>query len=571
MRRLSTAVTGTALATLAFAALLASCATPFAPDATARAPRLDGFGSLQMQVSTRSPEAQELFTRGMLQAYAFNQTEAVRTFKAALAADPGCALCAWGVAYALGPDINNVDRGDLGEARRYVAWAQQHAEAATPRERGLIEALAARYGSGGKQTGSASAAKEPSAAPTCGNAGPKADPLDIVYAIRMRALLAAYPDDPDILSLYAEALMIETRIDWWDRSSGAPAPGFAELVDRLEQALRATPAHTGLNHYLIHAADSSPAPQRAVAASDRLGLLAPESPHLLHMPSHIYVHVGRFADAVRVNEEALAAEQRQVQKFEAQGFKRSVNWNNHNTHFLWYAALMEGRGELALAQARRMAEAAGGKGASSEFFRGLPLLTLVRLERWPAAAAEPVPTGAQGVATAIGHFGHGMAFAHLGQRAEAAAAAQALHTAVADPLLAGKTIYGDPAAKVLGVLSAELDAALVEPAADADAARMAMQASVDQEKALEANEPPLLGAAAQLTLGDLLLRQKRWAQAEAVFRAELVAQPGSGWALRGLAAALQAEGKPEAARAVEAELGRAWAVADATLRERGMP
>ena len=194
--------------------------------------------------------------------------------------------------------------------------------------------------------------------PICSSGGAaKAHPLDIVYAARMRALADAYPDDPDILVLYAEAVMIATRRDWWDKKTGQPAGEIGIVTERLERAVAARPGHTGLNHFLIHAADSSPHPERATAAADRLGGLAPASPHLLHMPAHIYVRLGRYPDAVRVNEAAIAAQARQKAALDAQGFSQSFDWDGHNRDFLWFAALTEGRGELALAQARALAGA----------------------------------------------------------------------------------------------------------------------------------------------------------------------------------------------------------------------
>lgn len=545
------------------ATLLAGWVTTFEPDRAARAPELDGFGTLHMVITTQVPAAQQLFSRSLLQAYAFNDLEAARAFKAALALDPACAMCAWGVAYVLGPNINAVQRGDLSEARRYVARAQR-VDGISPRERALIEAMAARYG----DADDAVSKSAPPSAPICGSgATAKAHPLDVEYANRMRAIVETYPDDPDVTTLYAEALMIATRVDWWDRKTGAAAPGIAEMTARLERALAKSPDHTGLNHYLIHAADSSPAPQRAALAADRLGQLAPEAPHLLHMPAHVYVRVGRYGDAVRVNVDALAAEVRQTKKLETQGFGPSGNWDGHNLHFLWFAALMDGRGDGALEQARRLAQrSADRKTATAEFMRGLPLLTLVRLERWSAVLAEPAPGGAAGIAPALSHYARGIALLRQGRRSDAEAEAAALRSALEAPVLAGKTLMGDDTARdVLGILSAQLEAAIAAADARPDAARASLERAIEKEAALEASEPPLLGAASRLALGDAMLRAGRWSEAEAAFRADLADQPGNGWALRGLQRALAAQGKADAAQSVQVELARVWSAADASL------
>lgn len=553
---------------LAGAVLLGSCVTRFEPDRAARAPALDGFGAVQMAVSTPVPAAQRLFDQGLQQTYAFNDVEAARAFKAALAQDPACAMCAWGVAHALGPNINAVDRGDLSEARRYVALAQRHLDRATPRERGLVEAMALRYGD---SDAPAATPDVPSLAAICSSGSGKArpHPLDVAYAARMRALVEAYPDDPDVTTFYAEAVMIATRGDWWDRRTGAPAGEIAAMTQRLEHALARSVDHTGLNHFLIHAVDQSPAPQRATAAADRLGRLAPASPHLLHMPAHIYVHTARFADAVQVNETALAAQSRQTATLRTQGFEPSVDWDGHNLHFLWYAALMEGRGELALAQARRLAErAAKGKSIHAEFLRSLPQLTLVRLERWDEVLKQPGVAGDAGVAGPIGLYARGVALVRTGQLPAAREAAAALQVALDAPVLVGKGVMGDdPARTVLDILAARLQAEMATAQGDAKAAEAALQRGITEEAALEANEPPLLGDGSRLALGSLMLRQRQWRDAEQAFRQDLVDHPGSGWALRGLQQALAQQGKAEEAQRTQRELMRTWASADAALRD----
>jgi tetratricopeptide (TPR) repeat protein len=557
-----------AAASLATALMLGSCAHRFEPDRSARAPVLEGVGSLPttMAVSTSVPEAQLWFSRGLLQTYAFNDAEAVRDFKAALALDPACAMCAWGVAHALGPNINEVERGDLSEARRYVALAQRHLEGVTPRERALVEALAARYAETQSAAGPAKDAPALGALCSSGGSVARADPLDIVYAARMRAAVEAHPGDPDVTTLYAEAVMIATRGDWWDRASGAPVGEIGLMTERLEAALARAPAHTGLNHFMIHAVDHSRSPQRASAAADRLGGLAPGASHLVHMPSHIYIRTGRYADAVEVNEAALAAQVRQNDALKTQGFDPSVNWNGHNLHFLWYSALMDGRAELALEQARRLADrAAKGKSIYAEYLRGLPLLTLVRLERWDEVLREPPIAGEAGVAEPLRQYARGMALVRTGQPAAAEQAAATLASSVEAKVLAGQTLGDNSAREVLEVLNLRLQAELAAAHGEMAIAQAALQRGIDLESRLEV-DPPLLGGGSRLELGGLLLRHQRWADAEGAFRADLVDHPGSGWALRGLEPALARQGKAVAADGVRQELARTWAGADPALR-----
>ncbi len=552
------------IAAAVVAALPLSCASPGVPEPNATAPALDGFGEATWRITTSSDEAQRLFARGLLQLYAFNQTEAARAFKAALARDPHCAMCAWGVAMALGPNINAVEREDLGEARRYAAIARRESTSAPRLERLLVEAVVARYGEADDAARGA-----PPEAPICSSAGGRAPhPLDVRYAELMQAAVEAYPDHPDVISLNAEARMIATRVDWWDPKTGEPAPGIADMTARLERALAAAPLHTGLNHYLIHAVDAPGIARRAESAADRLGTLAPESPHLLHMPAHTYVRLGRWNDAVRVNVAALAADPRQKSRLEAQGFTPSPSWEGHNAHFLWYAALMVGRGDQALEQARWLAERSAARNdAGGEFMRALPLVTLVRLERWADVLAAATPASESGFAAAIAHQSRGVALVRTGRMTEADVEAAALDAAIASTTLDGEKVYGvDSAREVLAVLRARLEAELAAARGAADAAARALAQAAEREDALEINEPPLLAAGSRLALGDAWLKAARPVEAERAYRADLAEHPDSGWAWRGIERSLAAQGKRAEATAASAELARAWTSADATLR-----
>jgi hypothetical protein len=554
---------------VALAALAACAIVPLQPDLGAKAPVLDGFGRSDAPVTTRSDAARRLYHAGVLQAYAFNEKEAVRQFKAALAADPTCAMCAWGVAWQLGPNINAPQRGDLTEARQYIDHASRQAQNASARERALIDAMAVRYDVAAR----AGPAFTPSEADVCGGARANTDanPLDIAYAERLHALVTAYPTDADVLSLWSEAAMVAIKDDWYDKTTGKALPRIAEMVDRLEALLKAKPEHTGLNHYLIHAADAASNASRAVAAADRLATLAPGAPHLVHMPAHIYIRVGRYADAAVRNESALAAEDAQDAAQKSQGFAVSKDWRGHNTHFLWYAALMQGRGDAALAAARSAAARAKRDSVWSEYYRSLPLLTLLRLERWDALLGEPLATGERGMAAVIGQHARGVALVRGARLPEARAALQAAEAGAA----ALRAAHASAATNDVGIRNVA-DALLARLRAELAAAlRLTDEALAQQARAVAASkdaddeEPPGLAAGARLALGDLQLQLGRAADAEATFRADLAALPDSGWALSGLARALAAQGKADEAAAVRARGERAWSQADAALKTRG--
>ena len=565
LKALRSTLSARRLAVAVVASALCACAwLPMRVDRSARAPALPGFGRSDMAITTASDPARRYFAQGMEQAYAFNEAEAVRAFKAALAQDPSCAMCAWGVAHQLGPNINATDRGDLTEAVRYVTLAESESAKVSRRERDLIEALALRYGRGGD----AREAAVP-AAPVCGTGGggEKAHPLDIAYAERMRLLADRYPDDADVLSMYAEAEMIATRDDWWNPKTGQPAGRMGDVAQRLEALLVTHPDHVGLNHYMIHAVDAPGVAARAEGAADRLGELAQASPHLLHMPSHTFVRLGRYADASRVNEQALAADDAQDAELARQGFQPSKDWRSHDGNFLWYAALMEGRGELALKTARASATRAKGESEFAEFARSRPILTLLRLERWNDVLQEPPVADTKGLAAVIGDAARGVALARTGQTAQAAEMLARVEPAAAKIIDAhpGDGYVDKMLRGVASVTRQRLRAEVALAQGRGDAAVADQIQTIALAKDVDDTEPPLLAAGTRLTLGDIQLQTKRWSEAEQTFRADLADHPKSGWARRGLALSLRAQGRAAESDALRAELRRDWASADPQL------
>jgi tetratricopeptide (TPR) repeat protein len=546
--------------------LLGACGMlPLQVDDKATAPVIDGFGASSLEPSQANEAARKLFAQGMAQVYAFNGAEAIRAFKAALAKDPSCGLCAWGVAYQMGPNINNPKRSDLKEALRYVDYAMRHRDGASPRDAALIESLALRYGH-------PSVARDiaPLTAEVCSSGGAqRADPLDVAYAERMRALATRFAGDPDVLSIYAEAEMIATTGDWWDSATGKPGGRIGELADQIEAQLARHPAHVGLNHYMIHVVDAVPVARRAEAAADRLGQLAPKSPHLLHMPAHTFVHLGRYADATRVNQLAVAADDAMDRELKRQHFAITKDWRSHNLHFQWYGTLMEGRTELALQTARTTAAHARGDHEYGEYQRSLPLLTLAYLQRWDALLNEPVPSGKRGLATVLDQMARGIALARTG-RIDEARAAQARLEPAAEQLL--KKFSGQDGVEKI-IRSLVSTAQLQLRAEIALAARDSGEALAQQARAVDASvqadaktEPPMLASAPRQRLGAMQMQAGRYTEAEQTYRADLAAHPGSGWALRGLGIALAAQGKEAEARAAGRDLERSWPLADSNLR-----
>src|SRR5882724_2334915 len=246
----------------------------------AEAPLFTDLGNYHYPVSSRSELAQKYFDQGLTLAYGFNHAEAARSFRECRRLDPKCAMCSWGEAYVLGPNINKpMDEADVEPAWKAMQVALAAQSDASPKERALIAALAKRYGE-----------------------KPVKDrkKLDLAYANAMRKVARAYPDDVDVQAMFAESLMDTMPWDYYEKS-GKPKPATVEVVNALESVMQRVPNHAGAIHFYIHAVEASSAPQRAEAPADRLAHLVPGAGHLVHMPAHIYLRVGRYNDATEAN------------------------------------------------------------------------------------------------------------------------------------------------------------------------------------------------------------------------------------------------------------------------------
>jgi tetratricopeptide (TPR) repeat protein len=543
------------LATIA-AAALAACqrgdAPPPAPGApvgpAAYAPRLlDGLGYDTHPITTRSELAQRYFDQGLALSFGFNHDAAIDSFREAARLDPDCALCAWGIAFAWGPNIN----APMGPEAGRAAWealqeAQRRAPKASAVEREYIDALAKRYA-----------------------ADPNADraALDRAFADAMRGLHERHPDDLDAATLYAESLMDLTPWNYYT-PEGKPLEHTVEVIRVLESVLERDPQHIGANHYLIHAFEEYE-PARAEAAADRLASLAPDAGHLVHMPTHIYWRVGRYDDAVALNEQAAAAD---VAYFSwCRSSKTYATYYNHNLHFLWAAASTQGRGDLALTTARRLAANIPLEEVPAlpflEDWWPTPLFTLARFGRWDAVLAEPQPPDSLRYATAVWHYARGLALTRLGRLDEAQAEYAELETAANDPELAKLAFdpAGGTAQERLRVGQHHLRGELAAARGDLEAAASALEEAVWVQDSMNYIEPPAWYFPVRQALGAVLLQDGRAAQAEVVYRKDLEQHPKNGWSLFGLAQSLRAQDKVQDAEWAETGFANAWAKSDVKL------
>jgi tetratricopeptide (TPR) repeat protein len=541
------------LAATVLVLVVIGCSTPphdhhRGPHASSAPPVLfDDLGTHHQAITTASPRAQQYFDQGLRLVYAFNHVEAQRAFQECARLDPGCAMCQWGIALTYGSNYNSpTDAERERGAWQAVQKARALAAGATERERAVIEALAARH----------------SDSSTADRAA-----LDRAYADAMRDVTRRFPADHDSATLYADALMNLHPWRLWT-ADGRPQPGTDEIVQTLERVLAAAPDHPGANHLYIHAVEASPDPRRALAAADRLGALMPGAGHIVHMPSHIYIRVGRYDDAVTVNHRAAAADRAYFAKSEPSGIYRMMYYP-HNLDFVWISASMDGRAAETIRAARAFAAAVPVEVIRTmpdmEIAPVAPLAALVRFGRWQEALQQPAPDGALPYLTGMWHYTRGLAFNATGRPADAARELVSLRGVAAgvaeDRTVAGFFKTRDMLALAAAVLGGEMAARAGAPA---DAIRQLMEAVHLQDQHWFTEPPPWYYPVRQ-SLGAVLLHAGRAAEAEAVYREDLKRNPENGWSLFGLAQALRAQSKSGEAVAAEERFRRAWSRADVSL------
>ncbi|MGI8619767.1 MAG: hypothetical protein ACR2L6_11885 [Gemmatimonadaceae bacterium] len=525
------------------------------PAVLATAPQSDSvplytdLGAHQMLISSQVPAAQRYFDQGMRLLYGFNHAEAIRAFEEAGRLDPDCAVCHWGSALAYGPNIN----APMDSAGGVAAWAHlQMAVAlhddAPPRERALIHALAKRYGS-----------------------APLADrgALDSAYASAMAEVAARYPEDLDIATLYAEALMNLRPWAYWAKD-GEPYPGTTTILAQLERVMSRNPDHPGACHYYIHAVEAV-APEKAVQCAERLASLMPGAGHIVHMPAHIYIRVGRYNDAIESNIHATHADETYIAGEKPTGMY-PMGYYPHNYHFLAMAAMMAGRSAQAIEAARNLSERVPVDNA-----RAVPPLEplipythqmLATFGMWDDVLREPVPPADLRLSFGLAQYARGIAFA---AKRDWAAAAAALDTVTA---IARGTSPADRTAMSAGVGENKI---IMDIAMHALAAEIAyrrgnfpgavahLTVAAELEDSFNYVEPPQWATPIRRSLGAALLKAGRPADAERVYMEDLLRFPENGWSLHGLAASLRAQGKTDAADAADARLVRTWRGADVVL------
>jgi tetratricopeptide (TPR) repeat protein len=510
-------------------------------------PRFEGLGPSGRTITTESAEAQRWFDQGMGFYWGFHHEEAVRSFEEAIRHDPRCAMAYWAKALSLGPNINRMamDASASEAAWDNVRAAVEQSSACSPTERDLIRALATRYADPAPEDRST---------------------LDRAYADAMRAVYETHADDADVAALFAEALMDLRPWDLWS-SSGEPRPETPEVLATLEEAMRLRPDHPGANHFYIHACEASLEPGRALPAADRLRDLCPGVGHLVHMPSHIDIRLGRYAEAVETNERAVRADLDYLAKGGVSDFY--TNYRAHNYHFIAYGAMFSGRKATAMHAARELAQQIPPDVLDRyrdvlDAFLALPVHVMVRFGDWEALLAEPAPAAELPVSTAFWRYGRTVALAALGRAEEGAAELARLREAV-ERVPESAYISNNQARVVLDVALPFAEGELTYRRGNPERAFELLRIAVERDDALKYDEPWGWMEPVRHALGALLLEQGRVEEAEAVYREDLAIHPNNGWALHGLAECLRRSGRAEEAAKTEGLFRVAWKDADTVI------
>jgi tetratricopeptide (TPR) repeat protein len=514
-----------------------------AADATTAGPALrDDLGTFSVPVSTRSPEAQRWFDQGVRWAYAFNHGEAVRAFRAAQKADPTCAMCYWGEAWALGPNINYPMQPEaVAPAFAAVAQAMALRAGASEVEQAEIEALAARY-----------------------SPDPAADrkALDVAYAAAMDKVAAEYPDHNEAQVLFADSLMNLQPWDYWQPDRVTPKGRTAEQVAALEQVLRRSPDHPGAIHLYIHTVEATTEPERAEPFADRLDGQMPGAGHLVHMPAHIYYRIGRYLDSLKVNvaaaqaDEALLATSPQEPVYQ-------FNYYPHNVHFVLVSARMAGDGTQTIGAAEKLAGLIPKDVATTilavQAIQQAPYFAHAQFSAPEAVMALPDPGSDVPFVQGSWRYARAMAQIRAGDLAAAAEEGRLLRKIAEETDFSGLTAWLVPAKDVLMVADKVVEGQLARANGNRGAAVAALEEAARIQAGLSYMEPPYWYYPVRQTLAAVQLEDGKTDEALREFQASLVEAPNNAYALFGLMSAQEAAGDEAGAKVTRGLFEKAWA------------
>jgi tetratricopeptide (TPR) repeat protein len=532
------------LRTLVLAATKTETA-PFQPQpmqaAAGEPPLYANLGSLAFRVSTKNLRAQAYVDQGMRLSFGFNHAEAQRAFRAAQKLDPSCAMCFWGEALILGPNIN-VPMNPEANAPALEALAKAVAlkDKATPRERALIEALEKRYSADAKA---------------------ERAPLDAAYADAMRDVAARFPDDLSIATLAAEAAMDTQPWDYWE-AGGAKAKGRGDyIVATLERVLKRNSAHPGAIHLYIHAVEASTRPERALPYANRLAALMPGAGHIVHMPAHIYYRVGMYRESLAINQRAIGVDESYFRTSPSDPLYKSAYYP-HNIHFVMVSAQVGGDGKIATEAAAKLDAA-----IPVEVVKAFPIMQPIKASPFTTHAqfsdpdtilALPAPPDDLAVVRTMYHYARAVAYAGKKDAASAQREIDAIAKLEATTDFKPFDEWNLPAKEIMQTARHVATGRLADAQGDLAKAAAAYEDAVFVQDTLPYTEPPYWYYPVRQSLGGVLLRQGKLDEAEKTFRESLLRTRNNGWALAGLAEVYQRKGDAKSEKAARAAYAKAW-------------
>lgn len=510
-----------------------------------------GLGPSYLEITTGSGEARQQFLQGLRWANAFNHAAAIQSFRAAQAADPDCAMCLWGESWALGPNINApMNPDDNARALETARAALARSDGAGPTEQALINALQTRY----------------SDAPDADRAA-----LDAAFADAMAGAADAYPDNDEIQSLAVEAAMDTQAWDYWEADQLTPKGRMGVALQRLERVLTRNPDHAPSIHLYIHATEASANPWRAEPYAERLAALAPRAGHLVHMPSHTYYRIGRFADSIETNIDAVVADEAYL---DAAGEDASpvyrYGYYPHNVHFVLTSAQRAGDAQTVAAFGPKLAEALPPEMAKTAAWvtpiAAAPTLAAVQFEAPETILARSAPPdGAHDFLKAAALYARGEAQARSGDAPAARETAEEISALKAEGDFQGLIDGFVPALEVVEIMHQVVLGRAAVADEDYAAAIDHFGAAAAIQDALPYTEPPYWYYPVRQSYAAALLMDRQIPRAEQEFYRTLVQNPDNAWAYWGLAMAREARGDVDGAALARQQAGRGW------LGEEGGP
>lgn len=499
------------------------------------------LGAIGYEVTTSKPEAQAWFDQGLAFTYGFNHEEAIKSFRRAQAIDPECAMCFWGEAFALGPNINAPMFDEaVAPAFAAISTAQGLRDQASEKERALIDALTQRY-----------------------QAEPPADrsALDNAFADAMDAVALQYPNDDFIAALAAEANMDTQVWDYWADSGRTPKGRTARTVSLLEGVLARNPDYPAAIHLYIHITEASQDPYRAADHADRLAALAPGLGHLVHMPSHTYYRIGRFEQSLLHNIDAVAADEAYLAEADA-SILYEYGYYTHNIHFGMTSAQMAGDGETALVMAKKLDEKLPLDMAAAapwvQPIKAAPYYAMAQFADPETVLALDDPGDALPFLKGAWRYARGEAFARLGDARAAMEEAEAISALIAEADMSALTGGGVPALDVLNIARLTVIARAAAAQGDYASAMEAMEEAVAVQETIAYMEPPFWYYPAKQTLAAFALQAGQAERAEQLFLEALTASPNNAWVLYGLSETYKAQGDKNGAKYAGALFKDAW-------------